>query len=426
MLNKFKVRYLQDKERNLPTLEKSIPLVLEPQTSADKISLKDILAGNSEQILKEISNNGAVLFRGFAIKSERDFEQAITSIKGMRCMNSYFMSELGRTLIEGTDFVFYTNKLKKTGGTLTFGGFHNENFNSTDVPRFICFFCIEKPLLGGETGLVDMAKVYEDLNQDLRNKLEPKTFHSHSWGATSISERYSISVDKIKEICSVFGLASETLPSGEDIILLYKPSLIENPDNNKTAFISNFTLEIPGLHSYLNNLFRQDYKGWKWIYHKLAWKHSFLIWLSKVKLKTLPRRIKLAILKRLHKPNNKVSRKASQAQRTPEKIATAFNREEMKLLAESMHKHFSSFTWKKGDILIVDNLQLAHGGMPGFGSRVIRALLCNPIKIDLSPNSSGRQAAKENIDHKPLSEILEAFSGNKESLSSFTKEGQLM
>lgn len=403
-------RYLHGRERNLATLQKSIPLVIEPSTPAYKTHLKEILSENPEQILDEISKHGAVLLRGFDIKSEKDFEQAVLSIKGVRGMNSYFMSESGRTLIDGTDFVFYTNKFIPTGGGLKFGGFHNENVYSTDVPKFICFCCFEKPSLGGETGLVDVTNVYEDLNQNLKNKLALKTFHTQTWNAGHIAETYSITIDKVKEICSDFGLDCKTTPSGEEIVSLYKPSLIKNETNNRTALITNFSREIPGLHLYLNSKFRKDYKGWKWVYHQLAWKYPIVGKLGKFRIKSLLNRFKPADLTLPQKPTTEVKGiPPSTPLQTPDKMAGIFTNEEMKLVADSMYTHFSSFTWEKGDLLILDNLRIAHGGMPGLGSRVIRALLCNPIKIDVSPKSPGCQDAKENIDQQSLSEMIAAL-----------------
>lgn len=82
------------------------------------------------------------------------------------------MSEKGRLLIEGTNYVFYTNKFLKTGGSWWFGGVHNENYYSVDVPRFISFFCRRPSWLGGETGLVDMRGVYQDLDSPLKKTLE--------------------------------------------------------------------------------------------------------------------------------------------------------------------------------------------------------------------------------------------------------------
>ena len=50
-------------------------------------------------------------------------------------------------------------------------------------------------------------------------------------------------------------------------------------------------------------------------------------------------------------------------------------------MGRAIWKHTSVFTWKMGDILIVDNLQMAHGSMPGFGPRDIKVVMGNPVPI---------------------------------------------
>ena len=66
------------------------------------------------------------------------------------------MAEPGRQLVEGTQFVYYTNKFFKTGGSFYLGGFHTENYYTPSIPNYICFFCIRLSTFGGETGLLNM------------------------------------------------------------------------------------------------------------------------------------------------------------------------------------------------------------------------------------------------------------------------------
>ena len=40
--------------------------------------------------------------------------------------------------------------------------------------------------------------------------------------------------------------------------------------------------------------------------------------------------------------------------------------------------------WKKGDILLVDNTQVVHAGMPGAGPRIVRAMSSNPLAMQYS------------------------------------------
>ncbi|MDB4996328.1 MAG: hypothetical protein JWM74_3760, partial [Myxococcaceae bacterium] len=61
---------------------------------------------------------------------------------------------------------------------------------------------------------------------------------------------------------------------------------------------------------------------------------------------------------------------------------------EIEALARALRKHCSVFSWRRGDVLLSDNLQMLHAGMPGAGPRELRVILCNPIsmtKSDIAP-----------------------------------------
>ena len=54
-----------------------------------------------------------------------------------------------------------------------------------------------------------------------------------------------------------------------------------------------------------------------------------------------------------------------------------------------MRNFYSSILWNKGDILFVDNRKVAHAGMPGSGSRTVRAMISNPIQMKYSQAQPG-------------------------------------
>jgi hypothetical protein len=64
-------------------------------------------------------------------------------------------------------------------------------------------------------------------------------------------------------------------------------------------------------------------------------------------------------------------------------------REDIQSLAQSIRRRYSAFKWKVGDLLVIDNLKMAHAGMPGYGPRMLRALICNPIRMRYDRDASG-------------------------------------
>ena len=124
---------------------------------------------------------GAVLLRGFDITSDEEFEKRVLSIKGLQGISDAFMSEEGRIHSDNLKYVLHTNAVYKTGGTLYLGGFHSENYYSPDVPTYICFCCLKPSKRGGETGMINMEKIYHSLDNELKQKLEKNTFFVAKW-----------------------------------------------------------------------------------------------------------------------------------------------------------------------------------------------------------------------------------------------------
>jgi hypothetical protein len=76
-------------------------------------------------------------------------------------------------------------------------------------------------------------------------------------------------------------------------------------------------------------------------------------------------------------------------------VASAFTDGDLEVIVAAVRRRFSSFRWKRGDVLIIDNAKMAHAGMPGFGPRLVRAMQCNPMQVSYSPTAPGLWAVPE-------------------------------
>src|SRR5262249_28236025 len=143
-------------------------------------------------------------------------------------IHDVMLSEAGRTLVNGSKYVLHTNTLYKTGGTLEFEGlFHNENYYVPDVPRYISFFCITPSWQGGETGLINTAKLFQDLPAVLQQKLEKQTYVVRETPMSVIAERYGLSEEAIERFCTSAGLPVMSAGKTKSIVL-FKPSVIRH------------------------------------------------------------------------------------------------------------------------------------------------------------------------------------------------------
>ena len=394
-------RFLRDDERLVLSEEREMPLVFESNGEANLDSLNTFISINSKKILEYVAKYGAVLFRGFGIASDEDFENTVLSIKGLRGISQAFMAEEGRIHAGKSKFVLHTNAVYKTGGTLYLGGFHSENYYSSDVPAYISFCCLEPSLMGGETGIINMEKVYQRLDADLKNKLEKTNFFVCKWLVSDVANRYKISEELIEKLCKRFKLP--IVGEGRDkFILLYKPNVFEHPITKKRALQINL-FELQNLNKELQKAFMNDYKGKAWFWHRFVWR------MPKFILKILEY-IYIMFASFFYSPKDSINilkskintfiaaRKIiSYAPFNKKKVGSLFDDKETKDLAGILRKYYSSCIWQKGDILLVDNRKVVHAGMPGAGDRLVRAMICNPMDMNYAHEENGVFDCKERV-----------------------------
>lgn len=183
-------RFLKPEERLIQSEEKEMPLVLEAKEANRGLPfLQEWMRTHATQIMHDVATYGAVLFRGFDIHNEQDFENALCSLPEIRGISEAFMSEEGRIPVGNLKYVLHTNAVYKTGGTVYLGGFHSENYYSPDVPAYISFCCFKPSLQGGETGLINMEKIYAELASDLQAELEKKPFFVGKWLLSDLAHK---------------------------------------------------------------------------------------------------------------------------------------------------------------------------------------------------------------------------------------------
>jgi alpha-ketoglutarate-dependent taurine dioxygenase len=388
-------RFLRIDERLINTLETEMPLVIEAKEHKDLKFLQDFLKANSEKLMDDVGKYGALLFRGFDIQSDKDFENAILSVNGLHGISEAFMAEHGRERVDGLKYVLHTNTVYKTGGTLYLGGFHSENYYSPDVPGFISFCCLKPSELGGETGLINMEKVYERLDEDLKKKLENNPYFVGKWLVSEVAERYKIDTKTVEEICRQYDLP--IVGEGENkLILMYKPSVFLHPGTQKKALQINF-FSLPTLDTALRKRFLNDYQGDKWFWHRVVWKLPYSIF-------KVIENISVFLIALFHSPKElyqitvtkwKTDRAFKELNKKIKKVNSSFSEKEIDDLACEMRNFYCSTLWQKGDILLVDNRNSVHTGMPGSGSRLVRALISNPLQMKYSSAQPGCLPCKD-------------------------------
>lgn len=385
-------RTLAPEERAISTREVETPLVLQPVGRRDLQFLKELLDARSHEVISDAAKHGAVLIRGFDVASDRDFEDVVLSIRGMVGMDRVFMAEEGRVLVDGARFVHHTNSIYTTGGSVELGAFHSENYFVPDVPRFIFFFCRQPSWLGGETGLVNTAGLYEDLPEPLKRKLESRAFLAAVYPIEDVARRYRMSSDGVRRFCAAAGLSVQE-HGGKSFVLLHKPSVLVHPLTRERALAIHYWSGLMrlGFRPAIRDAFLRDYAAARWTVHGLLWQYPALTRL--LPSGALVRAPRVALRDFRDQLAERIRAKALGVAEDDapvgERVHSIFEPGDERIVADAVRHRFSSFRWKSGDVLMVDNAKMAHAGMPGFGPRLLRAMICNPMALPCSGDGPG-------------------------------------
>ncbi|MFP4099132.1 amino acid adenylation domain-containing protein [Coleofasciculus sp.] len=306
----IKIGYLQP--------EQNLPYVI--QTDGDDIDLADWATNKREFIETNLLQHGAILFRGFNVKSVLEFEKVASAI----CPKLF--GEYGDLPREGISGRVYGSTPYPSDQAILF---HNESSHMHQWPLKIWFFCVHPAQEGGETPIVDCRKVYQRLNPKLRERFEQKQLmyvRNYIEGLDVSWQDFFHTTDKIavENYCHQSGIDFEWLPGNGLRIRQVRPAISQHPKTGESLFFNQVQLH------HISCL-------------KLAVKASLLSMLGE---ENLPRNVYYG-------------------------DGSPIEDSIMAEIGEVYQEAKVSFPWQQGDILMLDNMLIAHGRSPYVGSRKI-------------------------------------------------------
>lgn len=400
-------RIFNEQERAYSTLDKTLPLIIEAQNSKSLSYLQKFTETHSSELLNNIHQYGAILFRGFDVNKPADFEFAMKGFSALKPMDQYFMSEPGRSVYPGTQHVFYTNSVFTTGGGIKLGGYHCENYYSTDVPSVVGFCSQQPSWFGGESGLINMTHGYNEFPKSLQDKLASKSFITGLWAVSDVAQRYGLSLEETKSFCTGAGLLFRDF-KGSGYVYAAKPCVQKHLHTGKLALQVNVSIELKTLDELIRNNLSQHYSGKRWTMHRMVWEKD---WVNK--FESLAERVRRALLSEEVKKEYKevyldyLSTEYLEARTVFEQFHELLLPEEVQIIANTMSKHLALVSWNKGDILLFDNQQLLHTGMPGFGPRKVSVMMYNPLPFKYPTPQGISQYEEDPENYKTVFERLQ-------------------
>ncbi|WP_250125636.1 condensation domain-containing protein [Chroococcidiopsis sp. CCMEE 29] len=305
----IKTDYLQPGE--------TLPLVIQPDV--DDIDLVEWVQSNREFIETNLLKHGAILFRGFKVNSVPEFENFAQAV----CPELF--GEYGDLPREGISSKVYGSTPYPSDQAILF---HNESSHLHRWPMKIWFFCVQPAQQGGETPIVDSRKIFQLLDPKIRARFQQKQLMyvrnytdnlDVSWQEFFHTTDKSVVEDYCRQACINFEWKDNGLRTRQ-----IRPAVTKHPKTDELVFFNQIQLHHiscldPAVRESLLSLFGEE---------------------------NLPRHVYYG-------------------DRTPIEDSVIDE-------IQAVYRQATiSFPWRKGDVLMLDNMLTAHGRNPYVGSRKI-------------------------------------------------------
>ncbi len=153
--------------------DRGFPFVIRPR--AEGLNLVSWTASNREFLEKALLEHGAILFRGFPLPSVEAFEDVLRSLYGGAL--DYTERSSPRSQVSGK---VYTSTDYPPEHRIFL---HNEQSYNLVFPLRIAFFCLTAAETGGETPIADCRRVFQKIDPAIRRKfLETGYLYARNFG----------------------------------------------------------------------------------------------------------------------------------------------------------------------------------------------------------------------------------------------------
>jgi alpha-ketoglutarate-dependent taurine dioxygenase len=307
---------------------RGLPLLIQPAVGG--VELLSWAGSNRDFIESRLQRHGALLFRRFDVRAASGLEQFIRVVSGEAL--EYRERSSPRSRVSGN---IYTSTDYPASQSIFL---HNENSYQRVVNQKIFFCCETPPARGGETPIADCRRVYERISPRVRERFAAKGWmYTRNYGegfglpwptAFQTSDRAAV-----EEHCRRNGIEAEWQSGGRLRTRAVLPAISRHPRTreltwfNHAVFFHASTLE-PALREGLLVEFKTE--------------DDFPI-------------------------------------NTYYGDGSPIEPEVLDELRQAYRQETVSFPWERGDLLMVDNLLVAHGRAPFDGPRKILVGMSEPI-----------------------------------------------
>lgn len=304
-----------------------LPLVMQPGMRG--VNLPAWAASNAASIESRLSERGAILFRHFAVGGVAEFEAFIRAVSGE--LLEYRERSSPRSPVGGN--VYTSTDYPKEHRIFL----HNENSYQQHWPLKVFFFCETAARRGGETPIADCRRIYRRLDPKLVERfVEKQWMYVRNFGDglglpwQSVFQTTDRAV--VEQHCRQAGIEAEWKSGDRLRTRAVRPAVARHPRTSELVWFNHATF-----------------------FH----------------VSTLEPSVRDEMLRQFEEedlPTNTYYGDGSTIEPSVlDELREAYRQEEI------------AFPWEEGDVLMVDNMLVAHGRAPYDGARKILVGMAQPL-----------------------------------------------
>lgn len=325
---------------------------LNSEKDKSKEDLLKRIASEKESIKKDLLKNGAILFRGYNIRTPEDFEDVALALEpGLQ--NNYAGTSPRNSR---TKFVHSASELPGYYPITQ----HCEMSFLPSAPRYLFFYCYVEPQDGGETPVCDFRKVYQQLDPKIKKEFEekgvrlvrnysgPKTkagndfFQLKKWDELFKTTDHA----KVEEECKKNELLATWMEDDKLRLVNERPSMQKHPETGEMVWFNH-------LQVFHREAAAIEYK------HIYKRRKDFFSFRYMVMLNTI------TFFKRLFK------KPEDEAMHMFFADGSEIPKSYVAHVEDIIWNNLIANPWKLGDVLMIDNFSTSHGRLPYKGPRDI-------------------------------------------------------
>lgn len=307
--------------------DQTLPLVVRP--SVKGIEPAAWAAGNRTWIEENLLRHGGILFRGFRLTNAEEFRQFVGAAAGEDLLEyaerSSPRAAVGERIYTSTDYPATQSIF-----------LHNENSYQQSWPMRLFFFCASPAQEGGETPIADCRRVYERISPRVRDRFVEKGWmyvrnFGDGFGLPWQTVFQTAEPSAVEEHCRRHGIRAEWKDGNRLRISAVRAAVAAHPQTGEPVWFNHATFfHVTTLEPSVRDALLADYDG-------------------------------------AELPTNTFYGDGSPIE--PEVLDE---------LREAYRQETVAFPWEAGDVLLLDNMLVAHGRAPYVGPRRVLVGMARP------------------------------------------------